>query len=144
MSTLPHVAETGSLETGLVNFLPLPVASEPRPPLVHLVIEPDTGVSVVYLLAAEALIARHERRTGQSAASTVGRFGVIVVCHGFPFVLLCATVYVTGNRSRCGVRSVHAVESRGRVVAPNLGTIRRDPASDEPPLFAIPHERRLR
>ena len=87
MSTLPHVAETGSLETGLVNFLPLAVASEPTPQLIQPAVESDSGVSVVHLLAAEALIARHERRTGQLAASTVGRFGVIVVGHVCPLVL---------------------------------------------------------
>ena len=71
----------------LVNFHPLAVASEPRLPLIHLSIELDTGLPVVNLLAAEALIARHEGRTGQLAASTVVRAGVIVVGHVFPFVL---------------------------------------------------------
>jgi hypothetical protein len=42
-----------------MNLLPLAVASEPPPPLIHLSIEPDTGLAVVNLLAAEALIARH-------------------------------------------------------------------------------------
>jgi hypothetical protein len=53
-------AETGSLETGLVNFLPLAVASEPTPPLIQPAVESDSGVVVVNLLAAEALVTRHE------------------------------------------------------------------------------------
>ena len=57
---LPHVVVTSGDVGGFVNFLPLAVASEPRPPLVHLGVEPDTGSLVVHLLAAEALVARHE------------------------------------------------------------------------------------
>ena len=99
MSTLPllashspHVVETGSDETGLVILSPLLVPLEPSTPLVHLGGEGDTGLPVVNLLAAEALVARHERRTGQSAASTVVWAGVIVVRHVFPFT--CCVLYV--------------------------------------------------
>ena len=88
----PHIAETGSDETGLVNFLPLATPIEPRFPFQHLGVKGDTGLPVVNLLAPEALVARHERRTGQLAASTVGRFGVIVVRHVFPFT--CCVLYV--------------------------------------------------
>ena len=87
-----HVAETGSLETGLVNFLPPAVASEPTPPLIQPAVESDSGVVVVNLLAAEALIARHERRTGQSAASTVVWAGVIVVGHSVTLSCCCVCI----------------------------------------------------
>ena len=69
------------IRPSLVDLLPLTVASEPRFPFVQPAAESDSGVMVVNLLAAEALIARHERRTGQSAASTVVGAGVIVVGH---------------------------------------------------------------
>ena len=77
----------------LVGFLPLAVPAEPRFPLQHLGVKGDTVSLVVHLLAAEALVACHERRTGQSAASTVVGAGVIVVCHVFPFA--CCVLYVS-------------------------------------------------
>ena len=89
----PYVAETGGDETGLVNCLPLAVPIEPRFPFQHFGVKGDTGVSVVNLLAPEALVARHERRTGQLAASTVVGAGVIVVRHRV--TLSCCVLYVS-------------------------------------------------
>jgi hypothetical protein len=44
----------------LVSFFPLAVPTEPRFPFQHFGVKGDTGVSVVNLLAPEALVARHE------------------------------------------------------------------------------------
>jgi len=64
-----------------VSFLSFTVAREPRLPLIQPVGESYTSPLVVNLLTAEALVARHKGRTGQSATSTVVRAGVIVVGH---------------------------------------------------------------
>tara|TARA_R100001143_G_scaffold34473_1_gene32552 strand:- start:230 stop:577 length:348 start_codon:yes stop_codon:yes gene_type:complete len=71
------------IRPSLVNLNPLAVASEPRLPLIQPAGESYTSPLVVNLLAAEALVARHKGRTGQSATSTVVRAGVIVVGHVF-------------------------------------------------------------
>tara|TARA_Y100000296_G_scaffold77624_1_gene99402 strand:+ start:2638 stop:2877 length:240 start_codon:yes stop_codon:yes gene_type:complete len=56
------------------------------------ILERDTGVSVVHLFTAEALVARHERRTGQSATGTVVGAGVIVVGHSVTLSCSCECV----------------------------------------------------
>ena len=66
---------------------------EPSVPLAaHSRCEGDTGVSVVNLFTAEALIASHELRNAHVATSAVRCFFVVVVCHcclPFQGVLYC-------------------------------------------------------
>ena len=75
-----------------MNFLPLAVASEPTPPLIQPAAESDSGVVVVNLLTAEALVARHKGRTRQLATSTVVRASVIVVGHSVTLSCCCVRV----------------------------------------------------
>ena len=57
--------------------------------------EGDTGVPVVNLLAAEALVARREGCTGQLSAGTVDWLLVVVVRHrAFPCLVLYAPHYI--------------------------------------------------
>ncbi len=60
---------------------PLLDLTEPHAPLQHLMLESDTGVSVVNLFTAEALIASHEGLARHVATGTVDWFFVVVVCH---------------------------------------------------------------
>jgi len=62
---------------------PLLHLHEPRFPFRHFVLEDDTGVLVVNLLAAEALIASHEGLASHVAAGTVDWFVVVVIRHCF-------------------------------------------------------------
>jgi hypothetical protein len=72
---------------------PLSNLLEPSVPLAaHSRCEGDTGVSVVNLFTAEALIASHELRNAHVATSAVRCFFVVVVCHcclPFQGVLYC-------------------------------------------------------
>jgi hypothetical protein len=66
---------------------PLPNLLEPRFPLAtHSLCEGDTGFPVVNLLAAEALIARHELGNAHVTTGTVDWFFVVVIRHVvYPF-----------------------------------------------------------
>jgi len=89
-------AESGCRDVvrpSLVFGSPLVNLSEPSGVLALLIREGDTGVPVVNLLAAKALVARHEGCTGQLSAGTVDRLIVVVVRHCvFPCLVLYAPI----------------------------------------------------
>jgi len=78
----------------LVFGNPLVNLSEPRGVFGVFICEGDTGLAVVHLLTAEALVASHESLTGHRATGTVDRLGVVVVRHCvFPCLVLYAPHY---------------------------------------------------
>tara|TARA_R110000824_G_scaffold48118_2_gene136029 strand:+ start:1919 stop:2302 length:384 start_codon:yes stop_codon:yes gene_type:complete len=89
MSSVPNWVDV--VRASLVVGNPLFHLSEPRTPLLHLIREGDTGVSIVNLLTAEALIASHEGLTRHAATGTLDRLFIVVVCHD---VFLSCSVWV--------------------------------------------------
>ena len=67
----------------------------PLIPLVHLVIEGETGVPIVHLFTAETLVSRYEGLASHLLTGTVVWLGVVVVRHLlFLLALLLATLLV--------------------------------------------------
>ena len=92
------------VRSSLVFGSPLVNLSEPRNVFGVFIRERDTSLAVVHLFTAEALVARHERRTGQLSAGTVDRLLVVVIRHCvFPFkevgcCFLCSHyIYIIGK-----------------------------------------------
>ena len=93
---------------GLVFGSPLVNLSEPRNVFGVFIREGDTGLAVVHLFTAEALVASHESLAGHRATSTVVRLGVVVIRHVvYPFkvfalydpIILILSAFYNPNRN---------------------------------------------
>ena len=98
MSSVPSWVNV--VRPSLVFGSPLVNLSEPRNVFGVFILEGDTGVPVVHLFTAKALVARHERRTGQLSTGTVDRLFVVVVGHCvFPCLVLYAPIiYILSSK----------------------------------------------